>query len=309
MKEIGGYFGLEQSHGNKEYYTDLLALSTGRNALAYLCKAKGIKKVYIPYFLCESVAGVLHRENVDFEYYDVTGELLPRFSGKLCENEYLYVVNYYGRLSTELVLSLKNTYDRIILDNVHAFFTKPVNGIDTIYSCRKFFGVPDGAYLATDKFLENVEKDCSDGRTSHIYGRIADGAAAHYQEFKANDFSFKTLPITLMSDLTHKMLADIDYEFVKERRSENYNFLAGELDKLNALDAVCEEGPYTYPFMTKNGDALRKKLIENKIYVATLWPGLSDGFSQNLANNILPLPCDQRYTGKDLERIVEIIKE
>ena len=44
MKEIGGYFGLEQLVSN-EYYKDLVSLHNGRNALLHLLKVRGIKKI------------------------------------------------------------------------------------------------------------------------------------------------------------------------------------------------------------------------------------------------------------------------
>lgn len=44
MKEIGGYFGLEELINN-EYYKDLIPLNNGRNSLLYLLKAKNIKKL------------------------------------------------------------------------------------------------------------------------------------------------------------------------------------------------------------------------------------------------------------------------
>ncbi|EMF47486.1 hypothetical protein B481_1078 [Planococcus halocryophilus Or1] len=43
MKEIGGYFGLEDLI-HQEFYSDLLALNSGSNALLYLLKARQIKK-------------------------------------------------------------------------------------------------------------------------------------------------------------------------------------------------------------------------------------------------------------------------
>ena len=80
----------------------------------------------------------------------------------LANDEYLYVVNYYGQLTKRKVLELKHRFAQIILDNTQAFFQKPLDGIDTIYSCRKFFGVPDGAYLSTNKRLsEELEIDIS----------------------------------------------------------------------------------------------------------------------------------------------------
>lgn len=44
--EIWRYFGLENLKSN-EYYNNLIAINTGRNALLYLLQAKEIKKVYI----------------------------------------------------------------------------------------------------------------------------------------------------------------------------------------------------------------------------------------------------------------------
>ena len=42
MEEIGGYFELEELIKN-EYYKNLIALNTGRNALYYVLKARNIK--------------------------------------------------------------------------------------------------------------------------------------------------------------------------------------------------------------------------------------------------------------------------
>lgn len=310
MNEIGGYFGLERLTINGgEYYQNLIALNTARNALVYLVKAKEINKVYIPYFLCDSVSLVCEREEIAYEYYHTDENFLPSFEKKLTTNEYLYIVNLYGQLNNERIVELRDKYKNIIIDNIHAFFLKPVKGIDTIYSCRKFFGVPDGAYLSTYCHLnEDLPIDNSDNRTSHIYGRIKDGATAHYAEFKANDALFKRLPLRKMSNLTHKMLSIIDYDHIKKIRDENYAFLNEQLGSINQLELQCPIGPYAYPFYCENGIEIKKKLSEKKIYVATLWPNvlMLDGtIEKNYAENILPLPCDQRYCAEDMKRIVE----
>ena len=56
-----------------------------------------------------------------------------------------------------------NTYHllgkNVIIDNVQAYFQRPIEGFDTLYSCRKYFGVPDGAVLYTDLEIEPLEKD------------------------------------------------------------------------------------------------------------------------------------------------------
>lgn len=45
MKEYGGYIELECCHG-KMLHEEAIALNCGRNALAYLCEAKRVKKLY-----------------------------------------------------------------------------------------------------------------------------------------------------------------------------------------------------------------------------------------------------------------------
>ena len=137
MKEIGGYLELELFKG-KEYYSELVAVNSGRNALLYVLKAKNVKKLYIPYFLCESVSKMCKKEGYEYAYYNINADLTPDFDKELANEEYVYIVNYYGQLSDEKILSLKNKYKNIILDNVQAFFQKPIDGIDTVYSLRKF---------------------------------------------------------------------------------------------------------------------------------------------------------------------------
>ena len=52
---------------------------------------------------------------------------------------------------------------------------------------------------------------------------------------------------------------------------------------------------------------LKKRLAEKKIYVPTLWPNvlsLRQALEKDYTENILPLPCDQRYCIEDMRRIV-----
>lgn len=115
MREIGGYFELDQFI-NKPYYNNMIELNTGRNALAYLIKARGIKKVYIPHYLCDSVSGILEMLSVDYEGYSIDRNFNPLFDKKLKNDEYLYVVNYYGQISNSTIQSFKARYGAIIVD-------------------------------------------------------------------------------------------------------------------------------------------------------------------------------------------------
>lgn len=312
MKEIGGYFGLEQFSG-QAYYRDLIAVNSGRNALLYILRARQVKKLYIPRFLCDSVSELCRREGYAYEEYEINRDFQPEFAKQLSDGEYLYVVNYFGQISNTKIIALKAQFQRVIFDNVQAFYQKPVAGIDTVYSCRKFFGVPDGGYVATDCVLrEALPRDISADRMKHVLGRFEENASAYYRDFQNNDELFYELPLREMSRLTENIMAAVDYTAVRVRRDANYAVLDQFLGSRNKLKLNAPEGPYCYPFYCENGMEIKRKLAARNIFVPTLWPNVRDlegTLEKDYAENILPLPCDQRYNVEDMLRILAAISD
>lgn len=310
MMEIGGYFGLEAFSG-KEYYSDLIPVANGRSGLQYLLKGHGIKKLYIPFFLCDSVAQCCGEQGCQIEYYPIGRDLLPRFDKPLSPGEWLYLVNFYGQLTDLQILQYQQRFQRIILDNVQAFYQRPIPGVDTVYSCRKFFGVPDGGYVATKVRLGSLPKDTSAGRMAHVLGRFEATASDYYAAFQESEAAFRGMEMRQMSDLTHNLLRAIDYEAVRQKRNENYAILAQALGQSNALPLTAPDGPYCYPYYCENGLEVKKRLAEKKIYIPTLWPNCLSAdwpVEQDLAANILPLPCDQRYEPSDIYQMINEIE-
>ena len=312
-KEIGGYFGIEKFY-RTEYYSNLIRVNLARNALLYIIKVRNIKKLYIPYYLCDSVFKLCDREGIKYEYYSIDEQFLPNFHKILEADEWLYVVNYFGQINAKLQKKLKKKYGNIIVDNVQAFFQKPVSGIDTIYSCRKFFGVPDGAYLSTDANLDyELDKDVSKNRMEHVLGRYDENNANKYFEiFKEVERDFDKLELKAMSNLTQNILSGVNYKVVKKERERNYRVLSNKLNKANKLKLLFVEGPYVYPFYCENGVDVRSKLAKRGVYVATLWPNVLNYHSEiesDYVKNILPLPVDQRYTVEDMDVIASLVLE
>lgn len=312
MKELGGYIELERNCGEM-LYDDGIKLNCGRNALAYLILAKGIKKLAMPYFMCDSCDSVLREQNVSVRRYSVGWDLKP-VSISLDKDEWLYLVNFYGQLSNTFIRELVSRYGRVIIDNVQAYFQPPVPGVDTIYSCRKFFGVPDGAVLFTQQKLEDdLEQDESFERMRFLLGRFERTASEFYPEYVANNEIFSREPIKRMSRLTENLLRGISYEAVKQRRTENYSFLHEVLKSENGLEVQIPEGPFMYPFYTENGTQIRKELQKKKVFVPMLWPNVLEAADANavacrLAENVLPLPCDQRYTEEDMKYMSDVLQ-
>lgn len=314
-KEIGGYFELEDLAG-KEYYPELYKVNLGRTALLWLLESRRYSKIYLPVFLCESVVEACEQHGIHIERYRMDAELnilLPQ--NKMKEKECLYLVNYYGQLTDEKILQYKEKYGNIIVDHTHAFFQKPLKGIDTLYSCRKFWGVSDGAYLATDAVL-SMDKplDRSNKRMEHILGRYEENAGAYYQEMLQNAASYDRMEIRRMSRLTENLLGAIDYEAGKNRREENYSILSEELPSESVFVRVTPEGPFVYPYHHKDGLNLRRRLAEHRIFVPTYWKNILEECDKNSleykwAAEILPLPCDQRYGKEEMKYMAALIRE
>ena len=308
--EIGGYFGLEEFTG-KEYHENLIGVNTARNALACVLQARQVKKLYIPAFLCDCVERVCQREGFAYEKYNVGADFMPLFDGVPGEGEWVYVVNYYGQIPDTSLQTMQAKWGRILVDHVQDFFRKPLPGVDTVYSCRKFFGVPDGAYLATDAPCP-LQPDFSRHRMEHVLGRFETTGSQYFSVFQENDEQLYDLPVGQMSPITRNLLRAVDYAQVEKKRTENFSLLAQLLGGRNRITPVCVPGAYCYPFYCEDGMAVKKLLAQQKIYVATLWPNVLEDpaatdTERAMARNILPLPCDQRYTEQDMRRMAELI--
>ena len=318
MKEIGGYIEFEHYSGSL-LHEDAVALNCGRNCLAYLFKSKGIKKLRLPYFICDSVLNVCERESVQKEFYHITPSFEPVFGietdgqgGLVLEpGEWLYLVNFYGQLSSAEVCRYVEKYGRVIVDQANDYFAKQIPGADTIYTCRKWFGVADGAFLYTDSVLaEELPQDASFDRMRFLLGRFECSASDFYAEYSANNNYFARQPIKRMSRLTENLLRGIDYEAVRKTRTENFAFLHESLSKFNELSV--KPAAFMYPLLVENGTAIRKKLQQEKIYIPTLWPAVlknaaPESLEYRMAENILPLPVDQRYTTEDMKYMADKI--
>lgn len=307
MKEIGGYIELDTFRG-KMLYDNGIKLNCGRNALAYVIKAKKIRNILMPKFMCDSCDLIFKQNNVNVRYYSIGLDFNPILEEQLAD-EWLYVVNFYGQVFIQDIL---NNYKRVICDNAQAYFQEPLKGVDTLYTCRKFFGVSDGAILYTDKKLENLPIDESHDRMHFLLGRYEKSASEFYNEYVANNDFLEYEPIKLMSRLTNNILHGIDYEYVKNRRTENFTYLNEKLFSVNKLQLKIPQGAFMYPLYVNNGGVLRKKLQERKIYIPILWPSVfaictDDELEYDMAKNILPLPVDQRYSLEDMKYLVDCI--
>ncbi len=310
ISPIGGYFELELPR-HPEYHGKAIALNSGRFALEYILRCRQYDKVYLPYFTCDSVLEPILKLGLPYAFYHIDKEYRITDEISLNEGEGIIYTNYWG-LQEDYCKTLAAKYGKqLILDYAQAFYSKPIAGIDTVYSCRKFFGVPDGGYLYTDAQPDfEMESDKSYTRMDSLVKRIDISPEAGYDDFCRVSDEFKTASLRKMSKFTKRMMQSIDYNAVAKRRMDNYNILR---ELLGGRKLKPGEVPMIFPFESGQGQSLRKELIAEKIFVAKYWPNVdkwagAESTETWMANYILPLPIDQRYTEKDMLRVVQIIK-
>lgn len=310
---IGGYFSLELPT-TEEFHKDAIHLNTGRNCLEYILKTRKYKCVHIPYYTCEVILEPFTKLGIDYKFYHINKNFDIVEKIKLDRGEALLYTNYFG-LKQHYVEQLPERYGQnLIIDNTQAFFAPRIPGIDTFYTCRKFFGVPDGAYLYTDKPLdEDLEEDVSFNRTNHLLKRIDLSAEEGFSDFRIADDGLDGQPIKRMSKLTMRLMQSINYDDTVKIRRENFLYLSKHLATTNRLHLALESDavPMVYPYYTGQA-GLRDKLIYNRIFVAKYWPNViewthPEDLEFQMAQNILPLPIDQRYDVADMDSIIHII--
>lgn len=315
MREIGGYFEL-QHFKNHEYHEGALCFNAARYAIEYVAVTKGIRNIYLPSFLCDCVAKTLCAAGVNVITYSISKDWLPIMESHLLDDEAIVIVNYFGQLNNEIIAAMRSHYRNVIIDNIQSFFQKPVAGVSTVYSCRKYFGVPDGAYLYTDtnvEFYERLPQGYSAERFSFLAGRYEHGAQAFYSASRENENVIDHMGPNKMSVLTKNLLRAVNYEECILTRKENVDYLDDHLRQYNLIEVKNHAGLFMYPLLQSECKDLRARLIEQKIFIPKLWPALSkpaspDSKEAYLAENIIWLPIDQRYGVSDMDYMLTNIK-
>lgn len=322
MDVIGGYFSLELDDG-LERHQNALRLNAGRYALEYILMARKYRKIYIPYYICDSVLQPIKRQHVDYEFYHINELLEPSIDLHPRHDEAVLYVNYFGlknRISDTFCYVYRNT----ILDYTQAFYCENGNKYndksiqcDTFYSCRKYFGVPDGAYLYTDCLLnEELPQDESFGRMSFLTKRIDCSPQEGYADFHTNDKLLSNVGLKRMSRLTETMMRGIDYLAKANRRIRNFHVLDKALRSTNRFkwDMDYCTIPLVYPYYIEDGVRLRQYLIEHQVFCARYWPNVLEwcqptDLEYQLAENLVCIPVDQRYNEREMNIIISKIKD
>ena len=315
---IGGYFSLELPSGKRSYYPQAIAFQSARAAFLALLQCGRPARVWAPWYLCESMLEPLYATGIPLMRYALTTGLQPEENIQFTADDWLLYVNYFG-VSSRAVDAVLARFppQQVVLDYSQAFYSPPRDCLATIYSPRKFFGVPDGGYLLTRLSVEIPEAvdDGSLGRCTHLLKRLSGEPETGYADYCRAEASLENQLPKRMSELTRKILCAIDYDSIRLRRQQNFSELHARLGKFNRFIIDVDENsvPLCYPFWSEHA-GLHAELIAARIFVPTYWREIITSsqaipeFERSFAQGMVPLPCDQRYAPHDLKVVVDLIE-
>lgn len=319
-KPIGGYFGWEFPSTKKDFpHSEAILVNSGHHAIQYVLLSLGnVKKVYVPFFTCDVVLLPMKQLSVEYVFYRINENLEIADNIELSEGEYLIYTNYFG-IKDAYCKRLGKQYGRnLIVDSAQALFMKPIEGINMIFSYKKYVGVPDGgAAYTVGSCLPEIEVGYSHDLCSSLVERADNDIPKGYASFHNEGEILCQKSMQSMSNLTKAILSSIDFDDIKQRRIVNFAYLHSALSKSNKLSRLIDESndlyecPLVYPYYSDNAE-LRQYLISHKVFVARYWPNVLDwckpgDIEYELASHLIPLPIDQRYGEEEMDRIINLI--
>lgn len=312
--EYGGYLPLELPPEKQFFYSNyknVLMYNTIKAAISVIQKTINVSTVYVPVYLCPNVISELQRCFTNVVFVKLDNNLLPIIENT--EDKLIYLVNYFGIMDNRIRKYIKKNPNSIfLLDNAHSFFCKPilVDNVFNLYSCKKFFGVPDGGCLITKNQIgTQLPMIFANSYSNYLIQSFEQGTNSCYIEKKKVDEQIN-LNYAGISIFSLELLSRIDYRRVIKIRKRNFK-LYNKAFKNNIIK--CERNSIPYLFPLNVNENIKKKLIEEKIYVPTLWGQVLDEndtytFEKKLTENTLFLPVDQRYSSNDIKYIIQKIK-
>lgn len=318
--EIGSFLELQLPKG-REYYSqkaDIARLNTGRAALWHAFRVTGAKRIWLPIYQCDSVRDFYGKKGVEIKYYHIDKNFNPTdlFAE---EDDAVMLVNYYGIMSHERMRILATSFAHPVIDNCQGFFCEPLENAMNVYSCRKFIGVPDGAYLIgkdAHKFVEEYPQCYSSDTAAFLLKRLEYGCEGEgYKSRSINEHRIECEGIMQMSALTKAILDGTDYDYICKKRRENFDTAHELLGGVNLIDPTqfydAETIPMVYPLVVEDDDLLPILQVAKHFqghwwsYICEEQP--KESFENWISRYVIPITIDQRYGVEELNYIADIV--
>ena len=316
-RPIGGFFELEIPPIQTLYHHAALALSTGRACLMVALQQIRPKRALVPHYTCDATLQPFRLLNIDVEFYRLDDNFRPSLPLRNDRDLCCLLTNYWGLQRSSIDRFANNFGSRLIVDNTHDYFFRPNrNFYWSFTSARKWFGVPDGAFLyaPADRSLDTIQDlpNNQEINLQHSLDRHQGNLAIGYANFQAYE---QTLDCSIkrISDYSASTLSRLDHDRAANQRQQNFDRLAKHLKTSNHLSPkrAADESPFCYPYLPAS-QPNRKQFHDQQIFIPQLWkdviqraPAISN--ARRWSEQLLPIPIDQRYGTAEMDWVASAI--
>lgn len=338
MQEIGSEFHYCDSMTGRGFQKfnlmDEAYVFSGRTAIeTVLNNIPSAKRALLPSYCCESMIVPFRKANIEVEFYDVYfDEKLKIQLEEYQDADIILWCNYFGFKIDRPDFTKFIENDGIVIEDItHSFLSSEPYDTHSSYlvaSIRKWGPLLSGGYCGSTQdalrkvpVLEPAEEFISlkkeammqkkkyieknENTTKDFLCKFAES-----NKWLADNYSQLTIDIE-----SKNIFLNHDWEMNRKCRRDNARILYNGLKDCTNIQFLFHEDemdcPLFVPVIIINNqrDAIRQKLIENKIYCPIHWPKPNDRCKSNLYDWELSLICDYRYKEVDMRRIISIIQE
>ena len=336
---IGGKIGFPENFPTQQGKPGFLSgnpilLFNARSGIKLVLEALKPGQVWLPSYLCPSIISAVLSADTEFSFYPVDQLLNMEDSWDISRNirsgDLVVVIDYFGFPFNQLLIEeLKNQGCLILRDCSQALFYAWYEDALCdyfLFSPRKFLAVPDGGVLISKENKELLQTHLQEAGEDVMFTMlkalllrrdfdILGGERKFLELFEQGERRFA--PGTLkMSQLTHMLLTQgFDYHQIQTQRRTNFRILLKELGSYALFHQFPDNVvPLGFPIRVNNRNEIRNKLFQKNIFPAIHWDlkvSVPRQFVQShqLSEEIMTLPCDQRYNEEDMHYVAQSVLE
>lgn len=312
-------------------------VETGRQALNVIARdlmKRGVKHIFLPEYVCESILAPLVATPLKISFLPVTNSMqmdlqaLEKLEfaafGEKCA---ILMLRYFGcarnQPFVERIAGLQEQGCLIVEDLTHSLLDPVLSTADyTFASLRKLLPVASGALFTgvnSDIEPKRPRSEITDAMWLNM------DAKKEYLEDRSNDrYYFEglrastdalegTLEAHAMDDRSFELLGHLPYASFAQSRQENFSTLARLLVTAKGVCIVNAKDMAVASHLvlqTRDRERVRMKLAERGVFCPVHWPRPGD-LPPHIAwqNDLFSIPIDQRYAQDDMAYVGSVIRE
>lgn len=327
--------------------TDEVFLSTGRAAEGLVLdeierKNPEVKKTaVVPPYTCHTVLEPLYARGYTVYAYPVDDDLrtLPDDLDRILREKEPGIVlmhRFFGFDTLEGCQPVIDHYNEretiFIEDRTQSLFSEhePFHVDYHIGSLRKWTGMPDGGFAVCreggfcnkpseyDLALTEMKVKASAAKYEYLFHNVGSKDDFLKMYSLAEQILDMEERLYKISPVSEAVFLSLDLQECRNRRRDNYSILYNSLKTSERIRPILgelddESVPLYCPIYANERAALQSALREERIYAPIVWPKSETmpdicQSASELYQHLLCIPVDQRYSGDDMERIVDCIK-